>query len=104
MASPHAVGVAALAVAQYGRRDPRNGGLTLDPARTEQLLLGTAVDTPCPTPNPFVYPGLSPIYTATCEGTPQRNGFYGEGVVSASRIVGARPARSPGRSRPRERA
>jgi lantibiotic leader peptide-processing serine protease len=89
MASPHAVGVAALAVAQYGRRDPRNGGLTLDPARTEQLLLGTAVDTPCPTPNPFVYPGLSPIYTATCEGTPQRNGFYGEGVVSASRIVGA---------------
>jgi subtilisin family serine protease len=88
MASPHAVGVAALAVAQYGRRDPRNGGLTLDPARVEQLLLGTAVDTPCPTPNTFAYPGLSPIYTATCQGTPQRNGFYGDGVVSASRIVG----------------
>jgi subtilisin family serine protease len=90
MAAPHAVGVAALAVAQYGRRDPRNGGLTLDPARTEQLLLGTAVDTPCPAQNPFVYPGLPPAYTALCEGTPQRNGFYGEGVVSASRIVGGR--------------
>jgi subtilisin family serine protease len=89
MASPHAVGVAALAVAQYGRRDPRNGGLTLDPARVEQLLLGTAVDTPCPTQNPFVYPNLPAGYTAFCEGTPQRNGFYGEGVVSASRIVGA---------------
>ena len=32
MASPHAVGVAALAVAQYGKRDKPNGGLTL--ART----------------------------------------------------------------------
>jgi subtilisin family serine protease len=89
MAAPHAVGVAALAIAQYGRRDPRNGGLTLDPARVEQLLLGTAVDTPCPAQNPFVYPNLPAAYTAFCEGTPQRNGFYGEGVVSASRIVGA---------------
>jgi subtilisin family serine protease len=90
MASPHAVGVAALAIAQYGKRDPRNGGLTLDPARTEQLLLGTAVDTPCPAQNPFVYPNLPAAYTAFCEGTPQRNGFFGEGLVSASRIVGAR--------------
>jgi subtilisin family serine protease len=90
MAAAHAVGVAALAVAQYGRRDPRNGGLTLDPARVEQLLLGTAVDTPCPAQNPFVYPGLRPVYTAFCEGTPQRNGFYGDGVVNAARIIAGR--------------
>ena len=32
MASPHAVGVAALIVAEYGKRDKRNGGVTLDPA------------------------------------------------------------------------
>jgi subtilisin family serine protease len=88
MASPHAVGVAALAVAQYGRRDWRNGGLTLDPARVEQLLTGTATDTPCPAQEPFVYPGLPDHYTATCEGTPQRNGFYGDGVVNAARIIG----------------
>ena len=32
MASPHAVGVAALIVAEYGKRDKRNGGVTMDPA------------------------------------------------------------------------
>ena len=87
MAAPHATGVAALAVAQYGRRDRVNGGLTLDPARVEQLLLGSAVDTACPAQSPFVYPGLPAEYEARCVGTPQRNGFYGDGVVSASRIV-----------------
>jgi subtilisin family serine protease len=90
MASPHAVGVAALAVAQYGTRDRAHGGLTLDPARVEQLLRGTATDVPCPTPNPFVYPGLPAHYTATCEGTAARNGFYGDGVVNAARIIGGR--------------
>jgi hypothetical protein len=34
-----------------------------------------------------VYPGLNARYTATCEGTPQRNGFYGEGIVDAERIL-----------------
>jgi hypothetical protein len=29
------------------------------------------------------------MYTATCEGTPQRNGFYGEGVINALRAVTA---------------
>ena len=87
MAAPHATGVAALAIAQYGNRDRVNGGLTLDPARVEQLLRSSAVDTACPAQNPFVYPGLSSAYTAFCEGTRQRNGFYGDGVVSASRIV-----------------
>ena len=36
MASPHAVGVAALIVAEFGRRDRHNPGLTLDPRITEQ--------------------------------------------------------------------
>jgi lantibiotic leader peptide-processing serine protease len=85
MASPHAVGVAALAVAQYGKRDKENGGLTLNPNRVEQLLRGTATKTPCPNPPTVTY--HAPQYTATCEGTPQHNGFYGDGVVSASGII-----------------
>jgi subtilisin family serine protease len=89
MAAPHAVGVAALAVAEYGRPDWRNGGLTLDPGQTERLLLATAVDTPCPTPNPFVYPEQTGEAPALCEGTPARNGFFGDGIVSATGILGA---------------
>jgi subtilisin family serine protease len=90
MASPHAVGVAALAVAQFGKRDRAHGGLTLDPADVEARLRGTATDTPCPAQNPFVYPGLPDHYTATCEGTAARNGFYGDGVVNAANIIRGR--------------
>jgi lantibiotic leader peptide-processing serine protease len=86
MASPHVTGVAALAVAQFGKPDGK-GGVGLAPAEVERLLATTARDTPCPTPNPYVYPGLNARYTATCEGTPQRNGFYGEGIVDAERIL-----------------
>jgi subtilisin family serine protease len=87
MASPHAVGVAALAVAQFGVKDKVNGGLTLAPDQVESRLRATAVDTPCPTPNPFVYTNLTTPLTATCEGTAARNGFFGDGLVSASRII-----------------
>jgi len=90
MASPHAVGVAALIVAEYGHRDPRNGGVTLRPDRVEQILKRTATDVACPAQEPFTYPwaGTPPEdYTATCEGTPQFNGFYGEGIVDALAAV-----------------
>jgi subtilisin family serine protease len=90
MASPHAVGVAALIVAQYGKQDRRHGGLTMAPAQVERILRGTAVDTACPTPATFVYPAPVPAsYTATCEGTADRNGFYGDGIVNALRAVTA---------------
>jgi lantibiotic leader peptide-processing serine protease len=91
MASPHAVGVAALIVAEYGRRDRRHGGLTLRPDRVERILKRTATDTACPAQNPFTYPwtpGSAPEdYTATCEGSPRFNGFYGEGIVDALAAV-----------------
>jgi subtilisin family serine protease len=87
MAAPHATGVAALAIAQYGKRDRVHGGLTLAPDRVERLLRMSAVDTACPAQNPFVYPSLPPAYTAFCEGTKDRNGFYGDGIVSATRIL-----------------
>jgi subtilisin family serine protease len=86
MAAPHAVGVAALIVAEYGKRDRKNGGLTLDPTTTEKILEKTATDTPCPSQNPFVYPdGSAP--PALCEGDAAFNGFYGEGIVNADRAV-----------------
>jgi subtilisin family serine protease len=91
MASPHAVGVAALIVAQYGERDRRNGGLTLAPDKVERILKGTATDTACPAQEPFTYPWTpAPApedYTATCEGSPRFNGFYGEGIVDALAAV-----------------
>jgi len=84
MAAPHAVGVAALIVAQFGRRDQANGGLTLAPGKVEQVLKETATDTPCPAQEPFVYPfDTAGTFTATCEGDAQFNGFYGEGIVNA---------------------
>jgi subtilisin family serine protease len=90
MAAPHAVGVAALIVAENGRRDGANGGLTLDPADTERILRATATDTPCPEPRLFHYPDpdLDASFDALCEGTPQLNGFYGDGIVNALAAVG----------------
>ena len=83
MASPHAVGVAALIVAEYGKRDKANGGVTLSPDRVEQVLRGTATDTPCPTPRTVTYNNTPTPFTATCEGNASFNGFYGDGIVNA---------------------
>ncbi len=84
MASPHAVGVAAIIVAQRGKRDGARGGLTLAPDTVEKVLRSTATNTPCPPQNPFVYPDLpGPPFDAVCEGTPAFNGFYGDGIINA---------------------
>ena len=83
MASPHAVGVAALIVSERGERDRARGGLTMDPDKVEKVLRRTATDTPCPAQEPFVYPSNPGVFDATCVGTPAFNGFYGDGVVNA---------------------
>jgi subtilisin family serine protease len=85
MASPHAVGVAALVVAARGHRDRVHGGLTLSPDVVARVLKRTAQDHACPDPPVFHYPDpdLTPDYTATCVGTADDNGFYGEGIVDA---------------------
>jgi subtilisin family serine protease len=85
MASPHAVGVAALVIASRGQRDKAHGGLKLSPDKVERVLKRTAQDHACPDPPVFTYPDpdLTPDYTAICEGTPEFNGFYGEGIVDA---------------------
>jgi subtilisin family serine protease len=85
MASPHAVGVAALVVGARGQRDRVHGGKTLSPDVVERVLESTAQDHACPDPPVFAYPDpdLTPDFTAICEGTPERNGFYGDGIVDA---------------------
>jgi pimeloyl-ACP methyl ester carboxylesterase len=55
MASPHAVGVAALIVSQYGKADRKHGGLTLDPSVTERILQSSAVEHACPSPRTFTW-------------------------------------------------
>jgi lantibiotic leader peptide-processing serine protease len=91
MASPHAVGVAALIVAQRGQPDRARGGLTLAPDKVTQILRKTATDTPCPAQEPFVYPfeanAAQRAFDATCEGNAQFNGFYGDGIVNAAAAV-----------------
>ena len=87
MASPHAVGVAALIISKYGDRS--HGGVTLNPLLTQAYLEGTATDTPCMTPNPFSYAafGRDASYDTFCEGTPVYNGVYGHGIVDALAAV-----------------
>jgi lantibiotic leader peptide-processing serine protease len=87
MATPHAVGVAALIVSKFGKRS--HHGISLNPFLTQAILQGSATDTPCPAQNPFSYAdkGRPASYTAFCEGTPIYNGFYGHGIVDALTAV-----------------
>ncbi|MCG8351836.1 MAG: S8 family serine peptidase [Chloroflexales bacterium] len=89
MAAPHATGVAALIVSQYGRADARNGGLTLRPIVTQKILERTATNHACPEPRMVDYTivGRPASFNAYCEGSPDFNGFYGEGIVNALTAV-----------------
>jgi subtilisin family serine protease len=80
MASPHAAGVAALIVSQYGK---------MPPGRVQALINQTADPQPCP-PNPF-NPGPPFNYLATCQGGDGYNGFYGHGQVNALSAVTHNP-------------
>jgi hypothetical protein len=80
MASPHAAGVAALIVSQYGK---------MPPGSVQAMITGTADPVPCP-PNPFD-PGESGRYLATCQGGKGYNSFYGHGQVNAYSAVTNRP-------------
>ncbi|WP_254714955.1 S8 family serine peptidase [Actinomadura sp. NAK00032] len=91
MASPHAVGVAALIVSRYGHRDHRNGGLTLSPNTVERVLRGTATAKECPSPRTVEYVWYTSAgkqtSTQTCEGSKEQNGFFGNGIVDALNAV-----------------
>jgi subtilisin family serine protease len=96
MASPHATGVAALAVGTLGLPDPRQGGKFAFPSLVELLMRATATNTPCPTPPAYTYTRLvlqpdgtyrTVTATHTCEGTSRKNGFYGDGILNATRVA-----------------
>jgi len=89
MASPHAVGVAALIVSRYGHPDPQRGGLELLPHQTEKILTRTATGHACPTPPVLDYTnvGRPPDFTATCVGTAEENNIWGAGIVDAFTAV-----------------
>ena len=102
MASPHAVGVAALIIGAGGTGS--GPGFGMSPAKVEKALRKTATDTDaffaaagedwrdfCPVPpTEFIYPDLTGptddpnvSFDAICEGKAKLNGFYGDGVVNA---------------------
>jgi len=76
MASPHAAGVAALIMSQFGK---------MPQGRVQAMLTQTAQSMACP-PNPFD-PGGAGAWLATCVGGGGYNGFYGHGQVDAYNAV-----------------
>ncbi len=93
MASPHAAGVSALIVGRYGLHDRVHGGKFLFPDVVEWVLKASATKTPCPVPAAFTYvrhlpSGATRTTTHVCEGTTSSNGFYGSGIINATKAVG----------------
>lgn len=90
MAAPHAVGVAALIISRYGRKDRAHpGGLIMNPDKVERLLRRSATPTPCPDPplRSYAAEERTPDFDALCVGDAHSNGFYGSGIVDALRAV-----------------
>jgi subtilisin family serine protease len=87
MASPHASGVAALIVSEYGKG--RSGGFGMDPDQVGRILMDTAQPRACPDPPLQTYTdeGRPAEFNALCEGTRDFNGFYGHGIVDAYAAV-----------------
>jgi lantibiotic leader peptide-processing serine protease len=107
MASPHAVGVAALIISAIGSYDPVTGEFGADPAAVEAALRSTATNADdffsaigedwrdfCPEPPTLFHyddptlPVDPPDWDALCEGDADVNGFYGDGVVNALEAAG----------------
>lgn len=93
MASPHAAGVAALIVSQYGAADPVRGGMKMNPNAVEKKLLKSASDMSCPVPADFTYVrhlpnGSTATATHTCENSKKTDGFYGAGIIDAMAAIG----------------
>ncbi|TDV45467.1 S8 family serine peptidase [Actinophytocola oryzae] len=87
MAAPHAAGVAALIVSEYGTYT--GDDVTMRPDDVQRIMEDTAAARPCPEPRTVEYKneGRDDSYTATCEGDTEFNGFYGNGNVDALAAV-----------------
>ncbi len=88
MASPHATGVAALAVSVLGSGTDANT-FGASPAGVRTRVMDSARDHACPEPRLQTYTneGRDASFNATCVGGPDFNGFYGDGIVDAYRTV-----------------
>ncbi|MEV6281441.1 S8 family serine peptidase [Kribbella sp. NPDC051770] len=84
MASPHATGVAALIVSEYGKKGKGNS-FGLNPDKVRNIMLGSAQERACPNPPLVSYAneGRPAEFDALCEGNRTFNGFYGNGIVDA---------------------
>ena len=91
MASPHAAGVAALAVSRYGKRDTRPRRPDAAPRTWRSRGRRRHASTParCRRCRATRTRAATPTFDALCEGTPTFNGFYGYGIIDAARTVGA---------------
>ena len=89
MASPHAAGVAALIVGEYGAGSGTAFGLA--PDTTKSILLETAAEHACPSPRMQTYQRekRSGVFNALCTGSVEYNDFYGHGIVDAYAAVTA---------------
>ncbi len=91
MATPHAVGVAALAVSQFGKRDKKRGGLSLAPKQTAKQVYRSAQQHACPEPRLYHWTRIRSTGVseseAYCEGPTSKNGFYGRGIVNAYSVL-----------------
>jgi subtilisin family serine protease len=85
MASPHVAGVAALIVSQFGSKE---GDAFMAPDEVERILTRTAAKHACPAPVvSYAREGDPPEWDAPCEGSLERNGHYGDGIVDALAAV-----------------
>jgi hypothetical protein len=85
--------VAALVVSRLGKPDKFHAGKRLDVDRTRSVLYRTATDQPCPQPRTYHYTRIRPTgevveSDAHCAGPPEKNGFYGRGIVNAYLAAG----------------
>ncbi len=91
MASPHAVGVAALIISEFGKKEKGGpkGDLQMKPKDVAKRLMESATDHPCPDPPVLDYSdiGAPPDYNATCFGNKDFNNIWGDGIVDAFAAV-----------------
>jgi subtilisin family serine protease len=92
MASPHATGVAALAVSEWGKGKTADR-FGLSPNKVRRIVMNTARDHACPPGGVQSYTdvGRSEEFTATCNGSQDFNAFYGDGIVDAYGAVTVGP-------------
>jgi subtilisin family serine protease len=82
MATPDVAGVAALIESRYGSFWPF-GGTHFRPDQVERLLEQSASPQSCPNPSTVIYGLDFPYDQATCQGSRNDNGFFGNGIVDA---------------------